>query len=59
MEQVTAWASFTLAYVIMALWWLMGMALDNWLLTTFILLLPLVVAVRIAWREYLLYKSAP
>ena len=59
MEQVSLWVSTVLAYWDYAFWWVVALALDNLVFTTIILLALLLVGMRVALKEYLLYKTAP
>jgi len=56
MEQVSLWVSSVLAYGGFAFWWVLGMALDNWLVTTIVILGVALVVTMQTLKEYMLYK---
>lgn len=56
MEQVSSWASSIQTLWTAAFWWVVGMAFDNWLVTTIVILgVALVVSMQ-TLKEYMLYK---
>ncbi len=56
MEQVSSWASSILTVWAAAFWGVVGMALDNWLVTTIVILIISLGVAMQTLKEYLLYK---
>jgi len=56
MEQVSLWVSSILAYGDFVFWWVLGVAFNNWLVTTVVILVVALVVAMQAFKEYLLSK---
>lgn len=56
MEQFSLWVSSVLAYGGVAFWWVLGVAFDNWLVTTIVILVVALVITMQTLKEYMLYK---